>query len=422
MRREEGGDVDGMALPEDGRAAARRIRLPLCTWQGLLGVVAVMAAGAALVGEDAEPKGAGGREVAFSGHTGLVDTLRFSADGRTLLSSGWDKTVRIWGLNDSESEFGEELARLSTGVEIYSAAISPDGRTVAVAGLDGLSLVKALRGAGVRTPVLFLTAVGGVDDRVEGLEAGGGGLSLWDWAGGGGLRRPSRPVGVSRSIAFSPDGRLLAVGGYDRGIHLIDVQTGRVESSLPGHRDVIRKLAFAADGGRLLSLSYDGRFKSWDVASGKESVGFSALDDVKRPILTFALSPDGRDMALSRLHETDGRVEIWDVAAGALRATCRGAGGEVHALAFSQDGGVLASCGSDLALRFWDPKTGRSSGVLEGPMGWIRTLDFSADGRWMATSCVPDEVRLRRVGLPRRHVAPATANAEGGPSRRADAA
>ncbi|OJW05494.1 MAG: hypothetical protein BGO49_02000 [Planctomycetales bacterium 71-10] len=200
------------------------------------------------------------------------------------------------------------------------------------------------------------------------------------------------------------------------------MQTGRVESSLPGHRDVIRKLAFAADGGRLLSLSYDGRFKSWDVASGKESVGFSALDDVKRPILTFALSPDGRDMALSRLHETDGRVEIWDVAAGALRATCRGAGGEVHALAFSQDGGVLASCGSDLALRFWDPKTGRSSGVLEGPMGWIRTLDFSADGRWMATSCVPDEVRLRRVGLPRRHVAPATANAEGGPSRRADAA
>lgn len=385
MRREEGGDVGAMALvEEDGRAAARRIRLPLCTWQGLLGVVVVMAAGAALVGEDAEPKGDGGRDVAFSGHAGLVDTLRFSADGRTLLSSGWDKTVRIWGLDDSESEFGEELARLSTGVEIYSAAISPDGRTVAVAGLDG--------------------------------------LSLWDWTEGGALRRPSRPVGVSRSIAFSPDGRLLAVGGYDNGIHLIDVKTGRVEASLMGHRDVIRKLAFAEGGGRLLSLSYDGRFKSWDVAAGSESVGFSALDDVERPILTFALSSDGRDMALSRLHETDGRVEIWDVPGGRLRETCRGAGGEVHALAFSQDGGVLASCGSDLALRFWDPKTGRSSGVLEGRMGWIRTLDFSADGRWMATSSLPDEVRLRRIGLPRGHGGPATANAEGRPSRRADAA
>lgn len=384
MRREEGGEVDEMALAEEQGAAPRRIRLPLCTWQGLMGVLAVMTVGAALVGDDADPKGAGGRGVAFSGHSGLVDTLRFSADGRTLLSSGWDKTVRIWGLDDSGSEFGEELARLSSGVEIYSAAISPDGRTVAVAGLDG--------------------------------------LSLWDWTEGGALRRPSRPVGVSRSIAFSPDGRRLAVGGYDNGIHLIDVESGRVEASLMGHRDVIRKLAFAGDGGRLFSLSYDGRFKSWDAATGGEAVGFPDLDDAQRPILTFALSPDGRDMALSRLHETDGRVEIWDVAKGGLRTTCRGAGGEVHALAFSQDGGVLASCGSDLVLRFWEPKTGRSSGMLEGPRGWIRALDFSADGRWMATSCELDEVRLRRVGLPRRHPAPATANAEGRPSHRADAA
>lgn len=369
MRNEESEGVGTELVDEDERAEARSVRLPFCTWRGLLVFVVAMAAGAAMVGEEPDAAGEVKADVALAGHSGLVDTLRFSRDGRTLVSSGWDRTVRVWGLDDEGAGFGEELARLSTGGENYAAGISPDGRTVAVVGIDG--------------------------------------LTLWDWEGDGPTRTSSEPIGISRSLAFSPDGRLLAVGGVDDVIRLVDVATGRVEAALAGHRDVLRKLAFTADSRGLFSLSYDGRLKFWDLASRRETPTLPGLEDEERPVLMFALSRDGDSLALSRLHEKEGRVEIWDATGGGLRATCRGSKGEVHALAFSQDGSVLASCGSDLFVRFWNPKTGNVAGVLDGDTGWVRTLDFSADGRWMAISSFPDEVRLRRIDLPHRQAATA---------------
>ncbi|WP_337174573.1 WD40 repeat domain-containing protein [Paludisphaera sp.] len=386
MQREVDGDFDGWTLQGEGsRVEARGVRLPIFTLRGLLVFVAVLAVGAAMVGEEPEAgeEGKGGTRLA--GHSGLIDSLRFSSEGGTLLSSGWDRTVRLWDLEGPGGELGRELARLTFDSEVFASAISPDGRVVAVAGNDG--------------------------------------LALWHWERGEVTRPKHRSIGVSRALAFSPDGSLLAVGGYDHGVHLVDVATSRVEADFMGHRDVIRKLAFTADGSRLFSLGYDGRLKAWDVASRRETDAPAGHDD-ELPVLSFAVSPDGLSLALSRVGADDGGIEIRDVTDGSLRAVCRGArgSGEVHALAFSRDGEVLASCGSDLGARFWNPATGRPSGILEGSRGWVRTLDFSADGRWLATSSAPDEVRLWRVELPRRPAAPATATTLGESSREAEAA
>ncbi len=371
MRREVSGEVGVETAPEadGGRLAIRKVRPPFCTWRGLLGLVAVTAIGAAVVNDDgASPAATGPKGRALIGHSGLIDTLRFSGDGRTLVSAGADRTIRVWGLDDSDGRFGAELARLSMDEDVSAAAVSPNGRTVAVAGFDG--------------PL------------------------LWDWGVDGQIRRPSRSMGATRSVAFAPDGGLLAVGGYGGELLLVDVATCRVTADLPNQHGVVRDVAFTADGERLFALNSGGRLRTWDVASRREVEALSGLDDRARPILTFALSPDGRDLAVTRLKEYDGRVEVWDVASGTSRTTCQaGPGGMIHALTFSSDGAVLAACGTNQAMSFWNPRTGKSAGVLEEVRGWVRALDFAVDGRWMATSSRPDEVLLRRIGLPRRHTA-----------------
>ncbi|MDG3006694.1 WD40 repeat domain-containing protein [Paludisphaera mucosa] len=368
--------------PDGGRSQRRTVRLSLFTWERLGALVAVLALGLAFVEDEAVTAGKDG--FTLGGHLGLIETLRFSPDGKTLLSSGWDRTVRVWDVRDPlAGGFGQEQARLSIVGEIYAAEFSPDGRTVAVAGLDG--------------------------------------LTIWDWQDDGADPRTVEAVGANRSLTFSPDGKTLVLGGFDHQVRLVDVQSGSVKATLGGHLDVVRKLAFTPDARRLISLSYDGRLKTWDLGDQVREVRFfHDLDDAARPILTFALNPVGDLLALSRLNvPSSDQIEIWDAVGGRAKTMCEAAERESHALAFSQDGGVLASCGSDLRIHFWNPKSGKTAGVLEGATGWVRTLDFSADGRWLALSSVPDQVLLKRISLPAgMPVHPATAVAPPRPSQR----
>jgi len=347
------------------RSQARGVRLSLFTWERVLGALVVLGLLPALLVESI----AGSRDHdataarSLDGHSGLVETLRFSSDGKILLTSGWDRTVRVWDVEGgSEEEFGREAACLRTTAEVYDAAISPNGETVAVAGLDG--------------------------------------LTIWNWTDAEEL--PARIEGMKscRSLAFSNDGRTLAVGGFDHRIRLLDLGTGQVEATFQGHIDVVRKIAFTADSQRLISLSFDGRIKAWDLATGREAPSFADINDVADPILTFALAPAGDVLAISRYDSASRGIELWDAAGGGRKIVFANGDRETHALAFSQDGGMLASTGSDLRIRFWNLTTGKSAGTLHGEMGWVRTLDFSADGRWVAVSSVPDQILLRRIGLP----------------------
>jgi WD40 repeat protein len=338
------------------------VRLGLFTWERLAVVVATLAIAAAFVDEEA-PEPAGQEPLALAGHLGLVESIRFSPDGKTLLSVGWDRTVRIWDVEDGPIEaFGQEVARLRVDSEIYAAGLSPDGSTVAIAGIDG--------------------------------------LCFWDWKDASAEVRRLEGVGPSRALAFSPDGRTLALGGFDHLIRMIDVEACKETARLEGHRDVVRKVAFTPDSRSLISLSFDGSLKSWSISEGRESSLFRGMEDARSPVLTFALAPEGDLLALSRYHAPSQRIEIWDVPGGVLRRYCGAGEAAAHALEFSRNGGMLASSGSDFRIRFWNAETGRAAGSFEENLGWVRTLDFSADGRWMALSSNPDQVLLKPLMMP----------------------
>ncbi len=93
-----------------------------------------------------------------------------------------------------------------------------------------------------------------------------------------------------RSMAFSPDGKLLATG-WKGEIHILDTETGKRTEKLKGHTDAVTFLDYSPDGKILASTSYDGTVKLWDVATNQELHSFT-MDGVLFQSLSF--SPDGK--------------------------------------------------------------------------------------------------------------------------------
>jgi translation initiation factor 6 (eIF-6) len=164
---------------------------------------------------------------------------------------------------------------------------------------------------------------------------------------------------VVYSVAFSPDGRLLASGSDDKTIKLWDVASGREVRTLTGHTDWVRSVAFSPDG-RLLasgSGSDDKTIKLWDVASGNLVRTLTGHTDW---VYSVAFSPDGRLLASGSYKE----IKLWDVASGNLVRTLTGLTDWV--VAFSPDGRLLASGSSDETIKLWDVASGREVRTLKG--------------------------------------------------------
>jgi WD40 repeat protein len=157
------------------------------------------------------------------------------------------------------------------------------------------------------------------------------------------------------SVAFSPDGTLLASGqggffGFDSVVRLWRVSDGTSLRTLEGYLGTVNSVAFSPDGSMLASGADDKTVRLWRVSDG---TSLRTLEGHSREVTSVAFSPDGSMLASGANDKT---VRLWRVSDGTFLRTLEGHSREVTSVAFSPDGSMLASGSGDKTVRLWQLK------------------------------------------------------------------
>lgn len=173
---------------------------------------------------------------------------------------------------------------------------------------------------------------------------------------------------------------MLATGGDDFAVRLWDAITGRELAKLTGKGKQVTGLAFSPDGKHIAMGDGSGTIKIWRLESGQLLNEFD--ESVAGWIFGLAFSRDGRKLAAAL---RDGSIRVWDVVAGQRIATLIGHGARARSVAFSPDGKRLASCGDDQMVKVWDVERRQESLTLRRD-GRVYSVTFSSDGSLLVAS------------------------------------
>jgi RNA polymerase sigma factor (sigma-70 family) len=272
------------------------------------------------------------------------------------------------------------IARLGTvrfrhSFIIYNIAFSPDGRQVAAVNQMGSRCLwdpatgKMIRPLEDQFSGLSRCLAYSPDGKL--LASDESQIGIWEVATGRKLRELEiRHRGRLTSLAFSPDGKVLAAGtDGDPIIGLYEVATGKLGRRLVGHTGAARSAVFSQDGRWIASAGQDRTARIWDYATGKEVTQFQDQEELE----DVAWSPDGKRLAI----RTRQAVSLWDIAASKRIYRIAYPGNDIRSLAFSPDGKFLLS-----GDKVWESATGNNVATLEGSLSGC--LAFAPDGKTLA--------------------------------------
>jgi WD40 repeat protein/serine/threonine protein kinase len=354
----------------------------------------------------------------LTGHTGPVDSVALSADGRTAVSCGHGP-VLVW--NVSTGVCLRTLSGRGNSVALSAAghtAVGGDGLAVRVWDVPTGTCLHTLAGHTGDVQSVAVSADGHVAVSASGMDKT---VRVWDVPTARGRRaewsypRPQSTQELHSGAAAVREAErradaLLAVGdaaaaaaqlraaraipGHRRNQQLVDLwrrlatpgergelQDAWPQRSLTGHADLVASVALSADGRIAVSGSCDNTVRVWDVPNGSCLHTLTGHTDF---VDSVALSADGRTV-ISGL--AGGHVKVWDLPTSACLRTLNGHNGNAESVVLSANGRTAVSAGgNDKTLRVWDVPTGTCLRTLTGHTGSVGSVAVSADGRVAVSS------------------------------------
>ncbi len=276
-------------------------------------------------------------------------------DNHTLAGATRDKHVRLWDLAAPKAR--EVKLALGSGLG-QALAFSPDGQLLAVA-------VQACQG----------------HHHEQLLNRGE--CQLWDMKTRQRVTVLTGSGRAVRTVAFTPDGKLLLWGDEDGKVWLWDVAARERRGNLGGHGGPVVALAVAPDG-RTAAAAGGTRIKLWDLKDRRQR---ATPADHQAAVKGLAFVDEGRAVASAG---ADGLIKIWDVATGKQRTSFADRRAAFLCLAATRDGRTLAAGSADRNVRLYDVATGQLRAVLAGHTREVVGVAFASDGRTLVSASYPD--------------------------------
>jgi WD40 repeat protein len=315
---------------------------------------------------------------------GQIVFASFAPRGERLLVASSDGKV---GLYDGS---GHRVGMLPRQHRLTAAAWTPDGRLFATGTFDGnvsvwpVGLDGPTRTVSTPSPVTALSF-----DRTTLLVASGTHVRLVDLASG-----RTKTIGFTGAVvaaALDPAGHVFAVAnrfGKTTAATLRSARTGRVVAHL--HDEGIHSFAFSPDGKLLASGSFDRTARIWDARTGKlrralQHTGY---------VLAERFSSDGGSLVTS---SADGAAYLWDVATGQRQLLLVGGPGAVGAVndaAFSPDGTEIATASANRLATIYYSRDGRVVAPLAGHSDSVTSIGFDPSGRTVVTGSADGTARV----------------------------
>lgn len=280
-----------------------------------------------------------------------VRSLAFGSEGSVLASGGEDGSLTLWN-----TKIRKAMSRAEApGSAVMSVAVGPAGKIIATGSADGS--VRTWDGLSAK-PLLTMSLPGSAEAVAispDGRWLSGAGSNsivyIWDLAAG---RRVSELNGHQdpvRSLAFNHAGTRLASGSggaFDYTARIWDAGSWTLLKTIETG-GITNSVAFSPDGKLLGAAGWD-RIGLYSPENG-ELVRKMPWESKHTAVTSITFAPDGRELASG--HE-EGFVKLWDVAGGSLKGTLPAPGGQAKCLAYSPDGNALAVGGKDGVIRIWE--------------------------------------------------------------------